>query len=85
MLISNTQDARYYLLHESLRKSAEASGITSILRIVAFDPVKNELQIVSNSGGNNVRLMDRAEPRRSAEVPNHCYAPRSEAHSDLGV
>lgn len=49
MLISNTQDAYYYVLHESLRKSAEASGSDRPLALLVHDDAKNELQIAITS------------------------------------
>lgn len=49
MLMSSTQDAYYYVLHEVLRRSAEASDRGRPLQVVAFDPVKQELQVVITS------------------------------------
>ncbi len=49
MLITNTQDAYYYVLHESLRKSAEASGVERPLQVIVFEEGKNELEIAVTS------------------------------------
>lgn len=49
MLIKNTQDAWYYVLHESLRRSATVAGLEAPLRILAYDPFKRELQVVVTS------------------------------------
>lgn len=49
MLVKNTQDAWYYVLHESLRKSAEAAALEQPLRILAYDRRKAELQVVVTS------------------------------------
>jgi serine phosphatase RsbU (regulator of sigma subunit) len=49
MLIKNTQDAWYYVLHESLRKSADAAGLNTPLLVVAYDTLKQELQSVATS------------------------------------
>ncbi|MEO8588876.1 MAG: PP2C family protein-serine/threonine phosphatase [Flavobacteriales bacterium] len=49
MLIKNTQDAWYYVLHDRLRKSAESTGSTRPLRVLAYDSLKQELQIVITS------------------------------------
>lgn len=49
MLVKNTQDAWYYVLHEALRKSADVAALDAPLLILAYDPVKDELQIVATS------------------------------------
>lgn len=49
-IIRNTQDAWYYTLHEALRKSAFASGLSSPLQLVVYDSLKQELQVVVTSG-----------------------------------
>lgn len=49
MVIKNTQDAWYYVLHDHLRKSAESMGATGPLRVVAYDSLKQELQIIVTS------------------------------------
>jgi serine phosphatase RsbU (regulator of sigma subunit) len=48
-IIRNTQDAWYYTLHESLRKSAEAGALPNPLRVVVYDSLKQELQVVVTS------------------------------------
>ena len=40
MLIKNTQDAWYYVMHDHLRKAAERNELETPLRILAFDSVK---------------------------------------------
>lgn len=49
MLVKNTQDAWYYILHETLRKGAEAAQLQTPLAVVAFDTLKRELQTVATS------------------------------------
>lgn len=49
MLIKNTQDAWYYVMHDHLRKTAESNGLVIPLRVVAFDRLKQEVQVVATS------------------------------------
>ncbi len=49
MLLSTTQDAWYYVLHQTLARSAKASGLEVPIQIVVYDPVKQELQLVAAS------------------------------------
>ncbi len=49
MLVRCDQDPWYYVLHEALRRSAEASALEAPLRLVAYDPDKQELQVVVSS------------------------------------
>ncbi len=49
MLIKNTQDAWYYIMHETLRKSAGSNALELPLVVVAFDQEKDELQLVATS------------------------------------
>ncbi len=49
MLAKNTQDAWYYILHETLRKGGEAGGLSTPLTVVAYDTLKQELQTVVTS------------------------------------
>lgn len=46
MIFKSTQDARYYLLHDHLRRSATNNGFAGRLCVVAYDPRKQELQVV---------------------------------------
>lgn len=46
MIFKSTQDARYYLLHDHLRRSAANNGFTGRLRVVTHDTRKQELQVV---------------------------------------
>lgn len=62
MIIKNTQDAWYYVLHEALRKSAAATGLEQPLRILAYDARKAELQVVVTSA-------DRPELREPYQAP----------------
>ncbi|HMN06289.1 MAG TPA: PP2C family protein-serine/threonine phosphatase [Flavobacteriales bacterium] len=57
MLIKNTQDAWYYVLHDALRKSAGAADLETPLTVLAYDPLKQELQCVV-SGGDRPVLRD---------------------------
>lgn len=49
MLIRSTQDAWYYVEHGNLRKSAQAAGLELPLTAVAYDRLKQELQVVVTS------------------------------------
>ncbi len=49
MLIRSTQDAWYYVEHGTLRKSAQAAGLELPLTAVAYDRLKQELQVVVTS------------------------------------
>ncbi len=53
-IIRNTQDAWYYTLHEALRKSAAANGLSTPLQLVVYDSLKQELQVVVTSGQDPV-------------------------------
>lgn len=46
MIFKSTQDARYYVLHDHLRRSAESNAFNGRLRVIAYDPLKQELQVV---------------------------------------
>lgn len=48
-IIQNAQDAWYYTLHEALRRSAEAGALGTPIRLVAYDTVKQELQVLVTS------------------------------------
>jgi serine phosphatase RsbU (regulator of sigma subunit) len=49
MLLSATQDAWYYVLHQTLARSAKASGMEVPVHVVIHDPMKLELQLVAGS------------------------------------
>lgn len=49
MVIKNTQDARYYVLHERLRKSALKNGLIAPLELVIHDQQKQEIQVIVTS------------------------------------
>lgn len=51
MVIKNTQDARYYVLHERLRRSVEKNELTAPLELVAFDSLKKEIEVIVTSDG----------------------------------
>ncbi|MBL7980942.1 MAG: serine/threonine-protein phosphatase [Flavobacteriales bacterium] len=46
MIFKNTQDARYYVLHELLRRTQERTEAALPVRIVVYDSLKQELQVV---------------------------------------
>lgn len=48
-IIKNTQDAWYYVMHDHLRRSAETNGLSQPLRILAYDSLKQELQVIVTS------------------------------------
>ncbi len=54
MLLSSTQDAWYYVLHQTLARSAKASGLEVPVQIVVHDAGKQELQLVAASGSHAV-------------------------------
>ncbi len=62
MLIKNTQDARYYVMHDHLRKAADRNGLELPVYILAYDRVKQELQVVATSS-------DRPDLRMPYEGP----------------
>ncbi len=49
LVIKNTQDARYYVLHERLRKSALKNGLTQPLELVIHDASKKEVLTIVTS------------------------------------
>lgn len=49
LVIKNTQDARYYVLHERLRKSAVKNGLTQPLELVIHDARTQEVQTIVTS------------------------------------
>lgn len=49
MVIKNTQDARYYVLHERLRRAAFTNQLAEPLELVAHVPVKQEVQVIVTS------------------------------------
>jgi serine phosphatase RsbU (regulator of sigma subunit) len=49
MLVKNTQDAWYYVMHEHLRKAAERNELPLPLRVLAYDSLKQELQVIATS------------------------------------
>lgn len=65
MLINNTQDAWYYVLHENLSKTAAANGLEEPLYVLAFDIAKSELQVVVSSN-DKPQLR---EPFKSVAMP----------------
>ena len=68
MLINNTQDAWYYILHETLRKSAEANGFEEPLYVLGFDRVKAELHFVVTSEVTPVLRKPFSDPASSAII-----------------
>lgn len=49
VLIKNTQDARYYVLHEHLRKAAMRNELLLPVQVLAYDSAKHELLVVATS------------------------------------
>lgn len=49
MLIKNTQDAWYYVMHDHLRKASERNELGSPAYVLAYDSLKQELQVVATS------------------------------------
>ncbi len=49
MLIKNTQDAWYYVMHEHLRKAAERNELPLPVQVLAYDSLKKELEVVATS------------------------------------
>ena len=49
MLMSNTQDAWYYVLHNNLRKAAEANDLEAPLQVLAYNTANKELIRVATS------------------------------------
>lgn len=82
MLINSTQDAWYYVLHENLKKTAEANGLEEPLYILAFDKGKNELVIVVTSG-DRPTLRDPFDGGASASVIAYLTADRVDAQRGI--
>ncbi len=78
MLINNTQDAWYYVLHENLSKTAAANGSVQPLYVLAFDPAKNELQVVVTSGDKPI-LREPFERSSTAAVIDYLRSDRIDA------
>lgn len=49
MIIKNTQDAWYYVMHERLRKAAERNELSAPLEVIAYDSGKQEMQVMVTS------------------------------------
>lgn len=64
MLIKNTQDAWYYVMHDHLRKAMERNGLEQAVRVITFDSLKQELQVVVTS-------MDKPEFRHPYDGDAH--------------
>ena len=75
MLISNMQDAWYYVLHNDLQKAAAANGLEEPLRLVAYDRAHNELIIVATSG-ERPALRDAFAPPSAAAMTAYLRADR---------
>lgn len=54
LLIKNTQDAWYYVLHGALDRSARAAGLEIPLLVLAYDPTASEVQAVVTSAARPV-------------------------------
>ena len=78
LVIKNTQDARYYVLHERLRRTAEKNGLVAPLELLIHDPQKQEVQVVVTSeekprfrepwAGDQARLLAQFGKAGSLEV-----------------
>lgn len=75
MLVRCDQDPWYYVLHEALRRSAEASTLEAPLRLVAYDVDKQELQIVVSSEKKPV-LRDAVESPSAKSMIDHLIGAR---------
>jgi serine phosphatase RsbU (regulator of sigma subunit) len=62
LVIRNTQDAWYYVMHDHLRKAAERLQMDQGLQVLAFDSSRNELQVIVTSD---------IEPRYRAPYSHH--------------
>ncbi len=49
LVIKNTQDAWYYVMHDHLRKAAERLALEQPLQVLAYDSVQRELQVIVTS------------------------------------
>lgn len=49
MVMKNTQDAWYFVLHERLRKAATKNGLQQPVEVVVYDRLKQELQTIVTS------------------------------------
>ena len=78
MLINNTQDAWYYVLHENLGKTAQANGLEQPLYVLAFDVANNELQVVVTSGEKPI-LREPFDRASTASVIGYLLSDRIDA------
>ena len=82
MLMNTTQDAWYYVLHENLKKTAEANALDEPLYILAFDPNKNELQVVVTSGDRPM-LRERFDRASAPSVIDYLRTDRIDAQQGV--
>jgi serine phosphatase RsbU (regulator of sigma subunit) len=82
MLISSTQDAWYYVLHENLKKTAEANGLEEPLYVLAFDTVTDELQVVVTSGDKPM-LRERFDRPSTSAVVGYLKADRIDSQQGV--
>ncbi len=75
MLISTTQDAWYYVLHENLKKAAAANGLHEPLYILAFEAGTEELQIVVASSDKPL-LRERFDRAATTAVTDYLASDR---------
>ncbi|MBP7514818.1 MAG: SpoIIE family protein phosphatase [Flavobacteriales bacterium] len=78
MLINTTQDAWYYVLHENLKKAAEANGLEEPLFVLAYDARKAELQVVVTSDRKPM-LRDRFDRASTSSMVDYLNAGRVDA------
>lgn len=60
MVITHTQDARYYLLHDQLQHGRQQLGNDALLHVLVYDNLKSELQLVVTTD-DRPRFRHRAE------------------------
>ncbi len=78
MLVNNTQDAWYYVLHENLKKAAQANKLDEPLFILAFDPATNELNLVVTSE-EKPRLRERFDRVSTSALVDYLRTDRIDA------
>ncbi|MBL7938194.1 MAG: SpoIIE family protein phosphatase [Flavobacteriales bacterium] len=71
MIIKNTQDAWYYVMHERLRKAAERNGLSSPLEVIAYDDADEEMQVIVTSAEiPSFRAPWQGDPKALLEAKN---------------
>lgn len=78
MLIASTQDAWYYVMHETLKKAAHANGLDAPIQVLAYDTGKSELQVVVTSSDPPM-LREPFDSGASSEVVAYLRSDRVDA------